>query len=417
MPEATRTLSGAMSANGTGHGGCAKRLRAAYTRNEDVSPSGRTQDGRANFGDIMQGSSGGIPAPAALLSKIENTAWMTGDPYHRVVLTANGNLQRLMSAWYDDKVEVAVVRNVQIEDESQWDYDFVRQYDRRVILRCGEAGPFCVATSRVILTTPQAVEAVESKQVGIAQLYHHFGILPHFYLIDAGAQDAPKGQRLWREYVLHGGGIECRIREDFRPNFLTLPPSSPPPAEVISSNSSPHLGDLMKGTICINTLSGGVAQAAHPLQRALLTATGNVVRILSSYHHASLTVGMLKSCRCTGDTSRFEREVVMFVDSIGICRAKTTVTLEDCEIAEAVESGACELGEVFRRFDLLPRFELLEVKLDSPTAPGFGRKYTLQAAGVSCEIVEEFSNAVLHLSEHVDNHTGPRFLQGIPSLF
>lgn len=63
--------------------------------------------------------------------------------------------------------------------------------------------------------------------------------------------------QLWRDYVLEGSGIECRIREDFSPNFLDLKPKQGYPEKdaAISrcrsnsrSNSislEPHLGDLL----------------------------------------------------------------------------------------------------------------------------------------------------------------------------
>lgn len=33
----------------------------------------------------------------------QETSWLTGDPYLAVVLTANGALQRTMSAWYQQE--------------------------------------------------------------------------------------------------------------------------------------------------------------------------------------------------------------------------------------------------------------------------------------------------------------------------
>ena len=48
--------------------------------------------------------------------------------------------------------------------------------------------------------------------------------------------------------MLEGGGIECRIREDFCPNFLDLRPAKAR-GELLRSNSlskEPHLGDLLR---------------------------------------------------------------------------------------------------------------------------------------------------------------------------
>lgn len=379
-------------------------------------------DGRANFGDIMQASSDDIPVPKDLLTKLQDTEWLNGHPYHGVVLTANGALQRIMSAWYHSEIKVEVLYNQEIKEMAFWNHASVKQYDRRVQMSCGSSNVFCVATSRVIISDEKAVEAVVSAGVGIAQLYKHFSVMPQFYLTDAGAQNTPEGPQLWREYVLHGGGIECRIREDFCPDYLNLLISDASTggyprtlARLPSSKSVPHMGDLLRGDRCLNTLEGEIARAASPLQRALLTAAGNVTRILTSYHKIGISVSMLQSHPCRESPTRYERCVIMVCNGIAFCRARSLITLESDEMKKSVDSGECDLGGLFRNLDLLPEFELLCVELESPDddCPGFGRRYSLQAPGIYCEIVEEFSDVTLSLPEAL-SHT---CLPGIPVIF
>lgn len=385
--------------------------------------AGRDEDGRANFGDIMQRSSGEMPLSPWLRKKLQDTAWMQSHPYHGVVLTANGALQRTMSAWYQSEIKVEVIFNREIQEMISWAHPFVKQYDRRVQMSCcGQV--FCVATSRIILSDRRAVDAVESGGVGIAQLFKHFRILPRFYLTDAGAQSCPGGVQLWRDYVLEGSGIECRIREDFSPNFLELTPMAQEgyrekEAEAISrcrSNSislEPHLGDLLKGTRCLNVLEDEIAKSASPLQRALLTAAGTVLRIITSYHKVAVTVGQVKSCPMPGVENQYQRCVLMFCEGVAFCRARTLMTIASTEMKEKVDSGQCDLGELFRVYGLLPEFELQEVRLTeaAEAVPGFGRIYRLVAPGLSCRIAEEFAETALNLPG--EQHAFP----GIPLIW
>lgn len=388
------------------------------------------QEGKTNFGDIMQANNDQLPVPPALQQKLKDTEWWTGDPYNGVVLTANGNLQRLMSAWYQSEIKVEVVYNREIEEALAWNTEDMKQYDRRV--KMSVAGKvFCYATSRVILSDSKAVNAVEGKGVGIAQLYKHFSILPRFHLTDAGVLDAPTGCQLWREYVLSGGGIECRIREDFCPDYLSLVPSTSTASTASSDSdspgsygykigrlpskgaSTPHLGDLLKGTSCSNILDEVLAENASPLQRALLTAAGNFSRIFTSYYKLPLSACLLRSIRVPDSKTQHERSVMWFCNGIAVMRARSLVTLESPQLQEFVQS-ANDVGNIFRRANLLPDFELLQAELqNSDETPGFGRRYALKAPGVRVEIVEEFPEAVLHLSQR-DGHMT---IKGLPLIF
>jgi hypothetical protein len=59
---------------------------------------------------------------------------------------------------------------------------------------------------------------IESKQVGIGQLFRYFRILPKFSLIAVGKRD----NILWRQYELSCPQMKCKFVETFVPNFLDL---------------------------------------------------------------------------------------------------------------------------------------------------------------------------------------------------
>eukprot|EP00438_Fugacium_kawagutii_P026547 Skav203805 [mRNA] locus=scaffold1236:44441:49824:+ [translate_table: standard] len=73
------------------------------------------------------------------------------------------------------------------------------------------------------------------------------------------------------------------------------------------------------------------------------------------------------------------------------------MTIENLEMKEQVDSGKCDLGELFRVYGLLPEFELAQVSLDGGRSPGFGRIYSLTAPGLKCSIAEEFAETALKL--------------------
>jgi len=115
------------------------------------------------LGDIMGMSHGG-------LARFGRFA-----PLERVLLTANGNLQRIVSSYYDAPVRVEVLRCVEKEPRGAGgsgagEPSCVAAFDREVnLLVSGRV--FCVAQSDVRLHTPEALEAVSSGAVGLGQVW------------------------------------------------------------------------------------------------------------------------------------------------------------------------------------------------------------------------------------------------------
>jgi len=126
----------------------------------------------------------------------------------RVVLTANGNLQRIMSAYYGSPVTVRVKKCQKVENSSML-------YDREVDLVSG-GRVFCTAVGKIQLLDESCVEAVESKKIGVGQLFRYLGALPRFVLHEAGRKE---GGVLWRRYSLSCDQLTCEFTETFAADF------------------------------------------------------------------------------------------------------------------------------------------------------------------------------------------------------
>lgn len=183
-----------------------------------------------HFGDII----GGLDS----FSPLDNTY----EPLERIILLANGNLQRIISAYYNAKVTVVIKKNVRVSEGV---------YDRIVDLVCyGKV--FCTAESKVVVTDEAMLRAVNryvdatsdrlltmnsdissrlihkfprfsvlrSNRIGIGQLFRYFGVLPNFRLVKA-AKSADDGA-ISRTYVLYSDGVECKIREVFSKDIFRL---------------------------------------------------------------------------------------------------------------------------------------------------------------------------------------------------
>ena len=172
-------------------------------------------------------------------------------PLERILLTANGNLQRIVSAYHNLEVKVNVIYNLEVPDSPGV---FLRQ----VTLSLSDtAVPFCRATSKVVVTCPTMKDAIASNKIGIGQLFRHFDTLPVFTLRRAqrgrvgdvdnlkqiidrllteehelrptqaepvgaeGAEVNNEDDSFWRFYDLQADGVQCFILEQFERNVLS----------------------------------------------------------------------------------------------------------------------------------------------------------------------------------------------------
>ena len=163
-------------------------------------------DGAEHLGDV-----GGAHLDTDLSffakSRIEFT------PAQRVALTANGNLQRVLSAYHNERVTIRVLSH---ERES------LGLWRRRVVLELADR-PACVARSSVVARTRTAIEEA-SKGGGLGQLFSELGGKQEFSLLEVARAEATFS----RVYVLSNAHLVCHIEEVmplnlFEDAFLTGP--------------------------------------------------------------------------------------------------------------------------------------------------------------------------------------------------
>jgi len=146
-------------------------------------------------------------------------------PMERIALTANGNLQRLLSSYYDTDVHVILeyctLRKKQKENDQELPHHQI--WDRCVHITVHNQN-ICTAYSEVTVYSEETQELIESGKVGIGQLFRYLDLLPTFELLDAGRCSPTSGKEgMWREYVLQcPGKIKCLIREEFAKNAWDL---------------------------------------------------------------------------------------------------------------------------------------------------------------------------------------------------
>lgn len=166
-------------------------------------------------------------------------------PLDRMALTANGNLQRLVSSYYDAPVQVLVdscdllsggggtgdqnnsptssLPNIINRPNA---VSVAKRWDRVVHLTVHNQ-PFCTAHSVITVYDPICQGLVESGQIGIGQLFRYLDILPEFELHNAGPHPTKDGGGFWREYTLKCAELSCDIREDFQSGMWEIPSKLP----------------------------------------------------------------------------------------------------------------------------------------------------------------------------------------------
>jgi uncharacterized membrane protein len=184
--------------------------------NDFVPPAGESTSG--SFGDIMAPSidDADVLFRDGLVTKESKSLSQTygiTNPLDRMAVTANGNLQRLFSSYYDAPVLVQVehctpqLRSIQQQLDS-----FPASWSRRVLLQIFNQ-TFCTADSLVVVHSAEVEELIETGKVGIGQLFRHFNVLPEFALLAAGPLE---GGGFWRNYTLTSQElVTCHIHEVF----------------------------------------------------------------------------------------------------------------------------------------------------------------------------------------------------------
>ena len=101
--------------------------------------SNKQEYGEDNFGDIMFNDQIGCETDISISSEFTNV--------ERMILTANGNLQRIMSAYYGSPIRVEVLKSDPVDCDDV-ENDAIVTYDREVNL-CVNGKQFCNAVTKV----------------------------------------------------------------------------------------------------------------------------------------------------------------------------------------------------------------------------------------------------------------------------
>jgi len=128
-------------------------------------------------------------------------------------------------------------------------------------------------------------------------------------------------------------------------------------------------------------------------QRMLLTANGNVERILSSYYSRPVSLLVVLNHRRASAT--FDRQVTLLLESRQLMIAKSTCFITNEHWLAVMDEEKLSIGELFRRFDVLPTFTLHATGM---VPGGFWRQYELRAHGLTCQINETFDAAIFEQS-------------------
>ncbi|KAG8793191.1 hypothetical protein FRC12_003562 [Ceratobasidium sp. 428] len=132
----------------------------------------------------------------------------------RVALSAKGDLQRTLSAYFSHPI--SVTRGYTSPDPSapvlSASLTEPLEQVRSVNLVC-RGRVVCMCTSTVRMTSPAAAQLVLVDKYPIGQVFRSLGQAPAFQLLDVGINDDGKG--LWRIYTLQTEQFQCRIREEF----------------------------------------------------------------------------------------------------------------------------------------------------------------------------------------------------------
>ncbi|KAG9320242.1 hypothetical protein KVV02_002932 [Mortierella alpina] len=162
----------------------------------DRSPSPPIVKIPGHFGDIMSKRDTTLVLPDGFSGS------------ERILLTANGNLQRLISAYFNKTVTVTILENNQVPLTPDDDPAVIARFQREVNVLCNNK-IVCNAKSRVLIKDPKVYDLVVKNGVGIGQIFRYLDRLPSFELHGIGRTD----KTFWREYSLTIPGVDCRLLE------------------------------------------------------------------------------------------------------------------------------------------------------------------------------------------------------------
>lgn len=129
-----------------------------------------------------------------------------------------------------------------------------------------------------------------------------------------------------------------------------------------------------------------------PLRRILLATAGTNQSTLSAYHGNPVMIEVTKQERGDGDSVlKWWRSVDLYMERddgrVVVCRADSEIGLKNPRALELVKAETLGLGQIMEFLGIRPAFKLVEVGQDDSS---FWRVYTLEGAGITYQIREDF---------------------------
>ena len=142
----------------------------------------------------------------------------------------------------------------------------------------------------------------------------------------------------------------------------------------VSAPSHGGLGDLISDRTLGFWGSAGSASGFSPIERVLLSANGNLQRLVSSYLNSHVSVTVKHSTKKSHGV--YEREVALLAQGQEFGVATSTVTLSRDDCIDAVDRRGVAIGQMFRHLNIMPRFTLHRfgealslIHISEPTRP------------------------------------------------
>ncbi|KAI0362757.1 hypothetical protein OH77DRAFT_83203 [Trametes cingulata] len=132
----------------------------------------------------------------------------------RIMLVAQGDLQRLLSAFFARTIIIECIYSNTGARGSGASPDNPIKQARQVHLKCASR-ILCVATSSVTVTSPECERLLLDEKFALGQIFRHLRRYPEFSLLDVGARVVDGKRELRRTYRLETEGIMCEILEVF----------------------------------------------------------------------------------------------------------------------------------------------------------------------------------------------------------
>ncbi|KAI9510030.1 hypothetical protein F5148DRAFT_659223 [Russula earlei] len=132
----------------------------------------------------------------------------------RIMLSAHGDLQRLLSAFFARTINIKTIYAHTSPRTHVASPEEPITQRREVHLLCG-GKTVCVATSNVTLTAPLCERLFIDEKFAIGQMFRKLQSPPQFALLECGSKSEDGKRVLWRRYTLSTEGFECDITEVF----------------------------------------------------------------------------------------------------------------------------------------------------------------------------------------------------------